>query len=59
MKKALRFACLAVLALTVAGCGRKPQVPENTVAAAYVDLEKAYENGKLLARSVINEFPET
>ena len=58
MKKALRFACLAVLALTVAGCGRKPQVPENTVAAAYVDLEKAYENGKLLARSVINEFPE-
>ena len=57
MKDALRSTCLAVLALIVAGCGRKPQVPENTVAAAYVDLEKTYENGKLLISSIINEFP--
>ena len=59
MKKSLRFTCLAILALAVAGCGRKPRVPENTVAAAYIDLERAYENGKLLVGSVINEFPKS
>ena len=58
MKKALRLACLAILVGTVAGCGKKPQVPETAVAAAYVDLEKAYENGKLLATAIINELPE-
>ena len=57
MKRALRLTCLAILALIVAGCGRKPQVPGNTIAAAYVDLEKAYQNGKLLISSIINEFP--
>lgn len=57
MKVTLKFASLTILALIVAGCGRKPQVPKNTVAAAYVDLEKAYQNGKLLISSVINEFP--
>ena len=57
MKNALRSACLAILALIVVGCGKKPQVPENTVAAAYVDLEKTYENGKLLISSIINEIP--
>ena len=58
MKNALRLACLAILVLTVAGCGKKPQVPEATVAAAFVDLEKAYENGKQLTKTIINEFPE-
>ena len=59
MKKSLRFACLATLALAVVGCGKKPQVPEYTVAAAYIDFEKAYENGKSLTRSIIKELPES
>ena len=57
MKNILRLACLAILALTVAGCGQKPQVPEKTIVAAYVDIEKAYENGQLLTKSIINAFP--
>ena len=57
MKNALRFACLVALVLTVAGCGKNPQVPESAIAAAYVDLEKAYMNGTLLTKSIINEFP--
>ena len=59
MKNVLRLACLAVLALTVVGCGMKPQVPERTIVAAYVDLEKAYENGTLLAQSIINQLPDS
>ena len=59
MKKALRFACLAGLALAVVGCGKKPQVPEYTIAAAYIDFEKAYENGKSLTKSIIKELPES
>ena len=35
MKDALRSTCLAILAVIAAGCGRNPQVPENTVAAAF------------------------
>ena len=50
-------ACLAFIALAVAGCGKKPQVPEDAIAAAYVDIEKAYENGTLLAKAIIGEFP--
>ena len=59
MKNTLRFACLVILALAVAGCGKKPQVPEHAVAAAYVDFEKAYENGKSLTTSIIKELPES
>lgn len=57
MKKALRFACLAILALAVAGCGKKPQVPEHTVVAAYVNFEKTYESGSSLTKSIIKELP--
>ena len=59
MKNALRFAYLAVLALSVAGCGKRPQVPEHAVAAVYVDFEKAYENGKSLTATIIKELPES
>ena len=57
MRNAIRSACLAILTLIVAGCGKKPQVPENTVAAAYIDIECIYENGKLLAETIIGEIP--
>ena len=59
MKNALRFAYLAVLALSVAGCGKRPQVPEHAVAAVYVEFEKAYENGKSLTATIIKELPES
>ena len=57
MIKALQLTCLAILALAVAGCGKRGQVPETTVLAAYVDLEKTYENGKDLAQAILDALP--
>ena len=57
MVKMLKLTCLTVLALTVAGCGRKVLVPEKTVVAAYIDLEKAYHNGKSVANTLIDALP--
>ena len=57
MKKVLKLACLAAFALVIAGCGKRGQVPEKTVVAAYVDLEKAYDNGKELAGTLISALP--
>lgn len=53
MTKMLKLACLLFLALTVVGCGKRAIVPENTIAAAYIDIEKAYENGKDIASTLI------
>jgi len=58
MKNALKTTCLALLVLALAGCGKNPQVPQNTIAAAYVDLEKAYENGTRFTRAIIGELPD-
>ena len=57
MIKTLQLICLAILALAVAGCGKRGQVPETTVLAAYVDLEKTYENGKDLAQAILDALP--
>ena len=57
MKKVLKLACLAAFALVIAGCGKRGQVPEKTVIAAYVDLEKMYDNGKELAEALIASLP--
>ena len=58
MKKLLKLSCLALLAISVVGCGKKAQVPEKTVAAAYVDIEKAYANGKDLCEVFIDALPK-
>jgi len=57
MKTAFRLTCFAILLLTFAGCGKKAQVPEKTIAAAYVDLEKTYEYGTYFSRVIINDLP--
>ena len=58
MKKLLKLSCLALLAISVVGCGKKAQVPEKTIAAAYVDIEKAYANGKDLCEVFIDALPK-
>lgn len=55
--KTLKLACLFLLALTAAGCGKKILIPEKTVVAAYIDLEKAYVNGKSCAKTIIDALP--
>ncbi len=57
MRKTLQLACIALLALAVAGCGKKGLVPETTVLAAYVDLEQTYLNGKDLAQALVDALP--
>ena len=57
MTKALKLACLSFLALVAAGCGKKVLVPEKTVVAVYVDFQKAYDDGKDLAKEVIDSLP--
>ena len=57
MVKIFKMLCLSFLALTVAGCGKKVLVPEKTVMAAYIDLEKAYDNGKSVVSALINGLP--
>ena len=58
MKRTLKLACLAALSLIAAGCGKKGIVPEKTVVAAFIDLEKAYEDGKDVVKAIINDFPD-
>ena len=57
MKRTLKLACLAALSLVAVGCGKKGIVPETTLVAAYVDLEKAYDNGKTVIKAIINALP--
>ena len=57
MTKTLKLVSLSLLALTVVGCGKKAIVPEKTVAAAYIDFEKAYDNGKDFANTIIGALP--
>ena len=55
--KMFKLACLLLLALAVAGCGKKVSVPEKTIIAAYIDIEKAYLNGKSCAQTIIDALP--
>ena len=61
MKKLFSLTCLAARAVAVAGCGGKKNsdavVPENTVVAAYIDIKKAYDDGKHLAKEFIQALP--
>ena len=59
MKKLLMTG-LAAFAFTVAECREKTaavHVPEKTIVAAYIDLEKAYDNGKSVASTLIDALP--
>ncbi len=62
MKKMLKLAGLAALAFTVAGCGKGANkdvlVPKGTLVAAYIDVGKAYDNGKEYVSDVIDELPD-
>ncbi len=58
MKKIFKLTCLLGFSLIAAGCGKKGIVPEKTVVAAFIDLEKAYEDGKSVVKAVINELPD-
>lgn len=57
MKQTFKLVCLSLLALTAAGCGKKVLIPEKTITAAYIDLEKAYKNGKGFANTLIDALP--
>ena len=52
-----KLAWISFLTLTVVGCGKKVLVPEKTIVAAYIDLEKAYGNGKTVASTLIDALP--
>lgn len=58
MKKMLQALVLAAVAAIAAGCGSKPQIPENTLAAAYLDIEKAVCNMKDVVEQAIDEIPD-
>lgn len=56
--KTLKLAGISLLALISTGCGRKILVPEKTIVAAYVDLEKTYDNGKKFSTAIIHALPD-
>ena len=59
MKKLLMMG-LAAFAFTVAECREKTdavQVPDTTIVAAFIDLQKAYDNGKSVASTLIDALP--
>lgn len=58
MKKMLKTLVFAAVAAVAAGCGSKPQIPENTLAAAYLDIGKAVCNLKDVAEAAIDEIPD-
>ena len=58
MKKLFKLSCLALLAISIVGCGKKAQVPDTTLAAGYVDIEKTYANGKDICEVIIDALPK-
>ena len=58
MKKLLVAAAVAASTILFTGCGGKPKVPANTVAAGYVDLGKALWNVSDVVELVIGELPK-
>lgn len=61
MNRLFQLTGLVVIALTVLGCrdknGKTIPVPEKTIVAAYIDLGKAYGDGKDFAKKIIRELP--
>ena len=58
MKKILVAAALAVSSVLFVGCGGKPKVPANAVAAAYIDVDKAIWNAADVIEMMIGELPK-
>lgn len=58
MKRLLYGLAMAVAALSLVGCGAKPKIPENTLVAGYVDLEKAISHGQDVVELVIDNMPK-
>ena len=57
MKKLMTVAALVASALIFTGCGGKPKIPANTVAAAYVDLDNLVGNAFDVVDDAIDEIP--
>lgn len=57
MKKLMTVAALVASALVFTGCGGKPKIPANTVAAVYVDLENLVGNAFDVVDDAIDEIP--
>lgn len=57
MKKLMTVAALVASALVFTGCGGKPKIPANTVAAAYVDLDNLIGNAFDVVDDAIDEIP--
>lgn len=57
MKKLMIVASMFALSVFVTGCGG-PKLPEDTIAAVYVDVELAYENGLDFIKAAIAELPD-
>ena len=58
MKKLMMAAALAAMSVAFVGCGGSPKVPANTVAAAYVNLDRAIWNAADVVDDVIDELPK-
>lgn len=58
MKKLLTAAVVVAMSVMFVGCGGKPKIPANTVAAAYVDLDKLVWNAADVVEDVIDELPK-
>lgn len=57
--KLTRIALVAALAAVVAGCGKSPKAPQNTVAAVYVDASKAIDSIEDIAYDVASALPSS
>ncbi len=57
MKKLIIAVALAASTVLFTGCGGEPKIPANTVAAAYVDLDKALWNIADVVELVIDGLP--
>lgn len=55
--KFTRTLLAAALALVVAGCGKSPKAPQNTVAAVYIDASKAVDNIEDVLDDVLDALP--
>ena len=58
MKKIMAAFAVLSTALALTGCGGKPKIPADTVAAAYVDLETSVDNLVDVIECVIDELPK-
>jgi len=58
MKKILVASALVAASVLFVGCGGKPKIPANTVAAAYLDLDKVVWNVADVVETVIDELPK-